>query len=113
MIGAFICFAIAMTGIWVIIQTAFPHKPRRRSSYYSSAIQDSHGESWHKGKGAILSTGSEKPSRAELRLSAYLFFDAKQTARLVEGIQARFPDKTRKWCAEKALSDLERDRQMR
>jgi hypothetical protein len=33
--------------------------------------------------------------------------------RLVDGVQSRFPDKNRNWCAEKALSDLERDRQMR
>jgi hypothetical protein len=54
-----------------------------------------------------------KISKAELRLSTYLFYDGKQAARLVDGVQARFPDKTRRWCAEKALSDLERDRQMR
>ena len=38
---------------------------------------------------------------------------SKEAARLVEGVQVSFPDKTRNWCAEKALSDLERDRQMR
>lgn len=52
-------------------------------------------------------------SRAELRLSAYLFYDQKKAARLVDGVQARYPDKSREWCADKALVDLERDRQMR
>lgn len=55
----------------------------------------------------------DRPSRAELRLSAYLFYDEEQARRLVDGVQARYPDMPRKWCAEKALSDLERDRQSR
>lgn len=55
---------------------------------------------------------TEASDRVERRLSAYLFFDVKQTSRLVDGVQARFPDKTREWCAEKAISDLERDRQI-
>lgn len=106
MVGAFICFAIAIIGIWVIIHTAFPSKPKRRST--SSSIQ-----AYRQEHDVAQSAKIEKPSRAELRLSAYLFFDAKQAARLIDGVQARFPDKTRRWCAEKALSDLERDRQMR
>ena len=55
---------------------------------------------------------TEASDRVERRLSAYLFFDVKQTSRLVDGVQARFTDKTREWCAEKAISDLERDRQI-
>ena len=58
-------------------------------------------------------TGSDdRPSRAELRLSTYLFYDEKQARRLVDGVQARYPDMPRDWCAEKALSDLERDRRI-
>ena len=64
-------------------------------------------------KPRIIKEETEKISKAELQLSTYLFYDGKQAARLVDGVQVRFPDKTRKWCAEKALSDLERDRQMR
>lgn len=53
-----------------------------------------------------------RPSRAELRLSAYLFYDEKQAGRLVDGVQARYPDMPREWCSDKALSDLERDRRI-
>ena len=64
-----------------------------------------------KAKTAIERT--EESDRIERKLSAYLFYDPKQAARLVDGVQAKFPDKSRQWCAEKALSDLERDRQTR
>lgn len=109
MVAAVLCFAIAIIGIVVIIETASSNNPRTRSkTRRGSAIQRYKKESSIETK-----SEGEKRCRAELRLSAYLFFDAKQAARLVDGVQARFPDKPRKWCAEKALADLERDRQVR
>lgn len=59
------------------------------------------------------SIDKESIGKTEKILSTYLFYDKKQAARLVSSIQAKFPDKSRQWCAEKALSDLERDRQAR
>lgn len=104
--GAFICFAIAtMAIIFLINSLVKPSKKYRRHKG---------GEQWHLNKADSLPKQEDnRPCRSELRLSSYLFFDSAQASRLVDGVQSRYPDKPRKWCAEKALSDLERDRQTR
>lgn len=47
---------------------------------------------------------------AELKLAAYL--DVSKAHRLIDNIQAKYPDKSRDWCAAKALEDWQRDRQV-
>lgn len=57
---------------------------------------------------------SSKPSsdriNLEKRILTLLYGDKKVASRLVNSIQKKFPEKDRKWCLEKVISDLEKDR---
>jgi hypothetical protein len=101
----FVCFAIAIAAIVVaVISTpSYARKRFRRKHEFGRKVKAPKS----------LVTSQDELSRAELRLSSYLFFDAKQAARLVDGVQARYPDMPRQWCAEKALTELERDRKIK
>ncbi len=46
-------------------------------------------------------------SKAELKLLSSLFYDYPETCRLIAEVQANNPEKSRQWCVEKALLDLE------
>ncbi len=51
---------------------------------------------------------NRKPlSKAELKLLSLLFYDYPKTCQLIEAVQSNYPDKSRQWCAEIALSEFE------
>jgi hypothetical protein len=50
-------------------------------------------------------------SITESRLLRLVNYDRQMAERLAESVRAKNPDKTEQWCWEKAIWDLERDRQ--
>ncbi len=48
-------------------------------------------------------------SKAELKLLSSLFYDYPETCRLIKEVQANNPEKSRQWCVERALLDIEND----
>ncbi len=46
-------------------------------------------------------------SKAELKLLSSLFYDYPKTCQLIEAVRSNYPDKSRQWCAEIALSEFE------
>ena len=54
-----------------------------------------------------LENKREPLSKAELKLLSSLFYDYPKTCQLIEAVQSNYPEKSRKFCAEIALSELE------
>ncbi|MCA6536659.1 MAG: hypothetical protein IM597_21555 [Pseudanabaena sp. M176S2SP2A07QC] len=120
MVGAFICFGIAIIAIFL----AVTYKPKpttsRKMSYQEMIAERERLMGKQKTKPRARNVRPAKRntqsdgntiSIASLETLTRLVGGQREVAlRLVEGNRRKFPDKSIDWACEKAISDIERDR---